>query len=465
MFRIFFFALGILFSTGFCGFSILSWKENEPRAARIGLIFSIITGTPFFILSILQESIQFPAFVSLGFLVILALILFYLPIGRPGRIGETPTNQFDERDIMFARARLVPGSPEYKTYYQMHPENEESDNLTRSKPGLLSPLAHFTNPFRASSVNASFYLTGMLRDSVEGVLSPGVGDLTRTEWTAFIKGLAKYYGALDVGITQLQKYHIYSHIGRGAGEYGAPVELDHTYAIAFTVEMDYDMVGTAPDMPISMESAKQYVESARIAVQLAAAIRNLGYDARAHIDGNYRVICPLIARDAGLGEIGRMGLLMTPGQGPRVRIGVVTTTLLLDADSRKDGTSIIDFCTICKKCADCCPSKSIPFNDRKEIHHALRWQIDSDTCFRYWNTAGTDCGRCMSVCPYAHPNHFFHNLIRRGIDRSGAFRRLALWMDDLFYGRKPQPRPAPAWTTVIDNTDESWREIASGTEE
>ena len=47
-------------------------------------------------------------------------------------------------------------------------------------------------------------------------------------------------------------------------------------------------------------------------VQLAAAIRDLGYPARAHIDGNYRVIAPLVARDAGLGEIGRMGLLMTP---------------------------------------------------------------------------------------------------------------------------------------------------------
>ena len=47
--------------------------------------------------------------------------------------------------------------------------------------------------------------------------------------------------------------------------------------------------------------------------------------ARAHIDGNYQVIAPLVARDAGLGTIGRMGLLMTPELGPRVRLAVVTT--------------------------------------------------------------------------------------------------------------------------------------------
>jgi hypothetical protein len=76
-----------------------------------------------------------------------------------------------------------------------------------------------------------------------------------------------------------------------------------------------------------MESAKQYVEASRVAVSLAAAIRYLGFPARAHIDGSYRVICPLIARDAGLGEIGRISLLMTPQHGPRVRLGVVTTSL------------------------------------------------------------------------------------------------------------------------------------------
>ena len=41
----------------------------------------------------------------------------------------------------------------------------------------------------------------------------------------------------------------------------------------------------------------------QIAVQLAAFCRELGYPARAHIDANYQVIAPLVARDAGLGAI------------------------------------------------------------------------------------------------------------------------------------------------------------------
>ena len=73
----------------------------------------------------------------------------------------------------------------------------------------------------------------------------------------------------------------------------------------------------------------------------------------------------------------------------------------------------------------------------------LRWAIDPDTCFRYWNVIGTDCGRCMSVCPYSHPNNAAHNVVRWAIARSGAARRAMLKMDDVFYGRRPKSKEIP----------------------
>jgi ferredoxin len=174
----------------------------------------------------------------------------------------------------------------------------------------------------------------------------------------------------------------------------------------------------------------------------------MGYAARAHIDGNYRVIAPLVARDAGLGEIGRIGLLMTPNQGPRVRLGVVTTDAGLISDERRPDASVIDFCQVCMKCAENCPSHSISFGNRQEIDGALRWRINSETCFHYWNVIGTDCGRCMAVCPYSHPDSPVHNLVRWIAARSGAFRRTAVWMDDFFYGKKPQRRLPPEWARL-----------------
>ena len=163
------------------------------------------------------------------------------------------------------------------------------------------------------------------------------------------------------------------------------------------------MLDTAPHAPTAMESAQQYVNAGVIAVQLAEFMHGLGYPARAHIDGNYRVICPLVARDAGLGEIGRMGLLITPELGPRVRLAVVTTDLPLLADERKYDKSVLDFCSRCKKCADNCPAKAIPIEERSVIAGAERWQINSEACFTYWCTVGTDCGRCMRVLSLLPP--------------------------------------------------------------
>jgi reductive dehalogenase len=286
---------------------------------------------------------------------------------------------------------------------------------------------------------------------VDGPTAPEPLDRNPITLTRLVKSLAAYHGAVDCRICGLQPYHVYSHIGRGTGDYGAPITLDHRFAIAFTVEMNHAMISAAPRMPAVMESARQYVEAAKIAVTLAAAIRALGYPARAHIDGNYRVIAPLVAKDAGLGEIGRMGLLMTPRLGPRVRLGVVTTDLPLVVDHAIFDPAVIDFCRTCQKCAAVCPSQALPFGERETYPDGtLRWKVNAEKCYTYWTQIGTDCGRCMAVCPYAHPDTPLHNLIRFGVANSANFRKAAVVMDDLFYGKKPRPHVPPKWVQKIN---------------
>lgn len=444
--------LGFITLIGFGAFGLSSIWEGERRAARIALGAAAFTSSLLFLACLLPTGARLAILSTMVGAGVAGVILFLLPIGRVERGNDVPQGRFDERDIMFARARLIPGSPEYEAYYALRPKNQAGDDKTRNLPGLLSPAASKANLMAFASAEASFCLTEALREEVDGPVAPGRSELAAAHMTSFVKNLAGYYGSYTVGIAELQPYHIYSHIGRGSGEYGAPITLDHRYAIAFTVEMDYTMMKSAPEAPVVMESARQYVEAARVALQLSYLIRGLGYPARAHIDGNYRIIAPLVARDAGLGEIGRMGLLMIPTLGPRVRLGVVTTDLPLIPDQRSPDTSMIAFCQICQKCAECCPSQSIPTNDRAEIDGALRWRINADTCFRYWNVIGTDCGRCMAVCPYSHPNNPVHNLVRWGVRHSGMARRVALWMDDVFYpqrgpggGRQPAHQPVPDW--------------------
>lgn len=357
---------------------------------------------------------------------------------------EIPRGQINEKTVMFSRNLLEPGTERYKEYYNEFPEHEGPDNNFRSKPGLLSEKSAFFEPISFNSAKSIFDSVHAFHDIVDGEVAAEKTDLSPSEIANYVRKWAIKEGAHSVGITETRDYHWYSEIGRGMG-FGKKAQLAHSHAIAFTVEMDEEMMNSAPHGPTVVESARQYMHAAVIATQIADYIRKLGFNARAHIDGNYRVVCPLVARDAGLGEIGRMGLLMTPRLGPRVRLGVITTDLPLALTERKDRPDMIEFCRICKKCADVCPANAISHDDRQEINGVNRWQINQEACFTYWCIAGTDCGRCMSDCPYSHKDNFWHNAVRFLIRRSAMFRHIAVNLDDLIYGRKPKPKPFPDW--------------------
>ena len=372
----FLYTIGVILIITFSSFTYISINEKQKRATTLSFIIFLFSVGYLFAIRYLPATVKFSITLIELFIIVLLTIIYFLPSKHKSVDQENPQTRFDERDIMFARARLVPGSKEFNSYYHLRPENYNDDEITRGKPGLFSNKSLYANPVLFAAANASFFMTENLSDAVYGPVNNLQQKYDTSSFTKLIKNVTKYYGALNVGITTMRPYHVYSHIGRGSGIYGTPIPVEHKYAIAFTVEMDHALVCTYPMPQGSMETAKQYVEASRVAVQLAAFIRNLGYTARAHIDGNYRVIAPLVARDANLGEIGRMGLLITPHEGPRVRIGVVTTNMELFPDPRKVDHSIIEFCEICKKCAENCPSRSIPFESQKIIDGAKRWKIN-----------------------------------------------------------------------------------------
>ena len=426
-------------------FAIPSFFRYEIRAGWLGLT-GVFCGTLLLVISFIPapyKSILAGSLLGFGLVVV---VLYFLPMKHPEHTNQRPVAQVDERTIMFARNRLQPGAPCYEEYYLDHPEHKDIDDAIRALPGFLSSDSTMADPLAFAATQAGFFMTESIRDAVDGLVAPTSRILSPESASNYIKHLAKYFGAYKCGIAAVKDYQVYSHIGRGSGVYGEPIKLDHPFVVVFSFEMAEDMVRTAPRAQESMEAARQYSEAAQTAIQVAAWIRAMGYQARAHIDGNYRLILPLAARDAGLGEIGRMGLLMTPSLGPRVRLSAVSTTLPLIVDQPGDDPAVLDFCSICKKCAENCPGQAISLDDRKEFDGAFQWKIDSGKCFHYWNVVGTDCGRCLMVCPYAHANDLSHNLMRFLIARSATARRFALLLDDWVYLRKPKSRPGPTWT-------------------
>jgi len=118
----------------------------------------------------------------------------------------------------------------------------------------------------------------------------------------------------------------------------------------------------------------------------ARFIRGLGY--KAIPCGNDTALSIPLAIDAGLGELGRNGLLITPEFGPRVRLSKVFTDLSLVPDEPIE-FGVVEFCEKCETCARYCPSQAIIYGERTTQPHnisnnmagQLKWPVNVDRCF------------------------------------------------------------------------------------
>ena len=416
-------------------YAVYSIIENKPRAVSLGILFFVLItllwfGTWYF----LQVS-DFIMGIILG-AVGMVILLFSLPIGEQKKLHvERIPERVDERDVMFAREEYQPGTEQYANYYAMRPEYQKVDDNIRKLPPLLTPGGKYYHPDASKCIGAVFDTIGAMTTQVDGDIAPDRANLDPTCATRLIKQYSRDLGVAEVGVAELNPMYVYSHVGRGPETWGTQIENHHKYVIVYTLEMRYDRVELAPAMPTVKESAVQYLKAASISITLASYIRALGYPARAHIsDSNYQIMLPPAAQDAGLGELGRIGYLISPKYGARIRLGGVTTDLPLIPD-RPITFGVQDFCEKCRKCADHCPSAAIPKGGKSTIRGVEKWPMNVEHCIRYWRMLGTDCGICMKVCPFSHPPTFIHNMIRAGIKRSSFARTLSAWGDDLFYGK------------------------------
>jgi reductive dehalogenase len=446
------------------------WEKEERASIFAGVQFLGMLGV--LILFIYWQASGFfvsgfGPFVLISFFIIGILAVFFC-------LRQTPVNQralegtkglivgevarFDERKHVFARNRtLKPGSDPYKAFYKENPELEAGDAARREKGGPMGhpgriDRSHDGPNVAATLASLSLCLWLSSLDKVKPQAHPECKgktvEMSPEEATMRVKGFAKNRGAVLVGITEINPLWVFSHKGEIFHEnwedWGRPLEAKFKYAIVFAEEMDFEMIGSAPHTPTVMESMGAYAKGAFISAQLANFVANMGYSAPVDQLRYYEELLVPLAVDAGLGEAGRLGYLLTQKYGPRVRLSAVTTNLPLVPDKPVD-IGVEDFCKICKKCAVCCPSNSIPLDDQKEVNGTLRWKLNAETCFDYWGKVGTDCNVCMKVCPWSHANTMPHQLIKWLVSRNRISRRLFAVMDDVFYGKRPKARPAPKW--------------------
>jgi len=258
-------------------------------------------------------------------------------------------------------------------------------------------------------------------------IAPDATDPVRN--AELIKATSYFLGVDAVGLSRCPDWTWYSH-----DAVGEPIDPPHDQAISMIIDQGYEtMEGASGDDWISVaQSMRAYLRFSLLGGVIAKQIRNLGYPAKAHTVLDGEVLQPPLLLLSGLGEVSRIGeVILNPYLGPRLKSGVVTTTMPMEHDKPID-FGLQAFCESCLKCARECPSGAITAGPKLMFNGYEIWKSDSQRCatYRITTKGGAMCGRCMKTCPW--------NL--EGLFAEAPFRWAAMHM----------PKLAPALAKLDD---------------
>ena len=156
------------------------------------------------------------------------------------------------------------------------------------------------------------------------------------------------------------------------------------------------------------------------------------------------------AVQAGLGQLGYNGQLLTPQAGSRCRITLITTDAPLEPDGPRD-FGVPAICNRCRACVRRCPAGAIP--NRPAMHRGVeKVKLNLSRCFPVVAQV-YGCSVCMKVCPVQRYgltrvlDHYEQSgeILGAGTDELEGYD----WpLDGLHYGPGERPSLAPAFFDV-----------------
>ena len=299
------------------------------------------------------------------------------------------------------------------------------------------------------------------------------------EASQIVRKAAELLGADQVGFAELDRRWVYSHYfdaetnkafpikfsdEPGYEEHDQPVRLEDgtrvipkemKYVVVMLHEWGKDLDGTehAPTLLTEGLSTLAYARMAPTLWMVAEFIRGLGYNAIPA--ANDTALSIPLAIDAGLGQVGRHGMLINPKVGARCRISKIFTDLPLEPAGAVD-SGITEFCNACLKCVPKCGTKAITTGERSfdaidesNANGVLTWKLDAKKCMTFQNRVGSTCSTCVRRCAwtkppsrkYAIPRFFIRNCRWRWLNKTW------IWLDDLAGNGKFDKKSNDFWVS------------------
>ena len=232
-------------------------------------------------------------------------------------------------------------------------------------------------------LNRALIMSARATADIEPTAEPTGEDLTEA-----IKEKARELGFIEVGITFFDHRYTFSS------------KKEHTTyypnIICLAYEQDFEPTQTIPSVDAEIVHSSTYRTEGAAALELGNFIRSHGYHAQ--VTGSGDSPGPYIPMfvEAGLGQLGACGYLLTPHVGNRCRLVSVTTDANVTHDKPID-YGMHAFCQGCQVCVNRCPGRALMRDKiwwRGLEKNKLYFKRCRPVMARYLG-----CGICMKTCP------------------------------------------------------------------
>ena len=232
-------------------------------------------------------------------------------------------------------------------------------------------------------LNRALIMSARATADIEPTAEPTGEDLSDA-----IKEKARELGFIEVGITYFDHRYTFSS------------KKEHTTyypnIICLAYEQDFEPTQTIPSVDAEIVHSSTYRTEGAAALELGNFIRSHGYHAQ--VTGSGDSPGPYIPMfvEAGLGQLGACGYLLTPHVGNRCRLVSVTTDANVTHDKPID-YGMHAFCQVCQVCVNRCPGRALMRDKiwwRGLEKNKLYFKRCRPVMARYLG-----CGICMKTCP------------------------------------------------------------------
>jgi ferredoxin len=310
-------------------------------------------------------------------------------VTRPGRhLGDAPITIPVAEDL-----KSVPGIPTREKDVSFFSREQPLENMALEESASADWSRQQRNSHSPEVLEFFEEHQARMEPIVEWIQHSGnlepTGTPSGADVTELIRQKARELGYGEVGFTRSDPHYVYQS-RRRVMKGGLP------HAICLALEQDYNKTQSIPSMDAEDTHFGTYFSQGQLIVHLTDFIRSLGY--KAQVSGptwHYGPMIPMFV-EAGLGQLGANGQLLSPHFGSRARLQIVYTNANVTHDKPID-YGIHKFCQECQVCVNRCPGRALMPEKvwyRGVEKNKLAFKRCRPVMARYLG-----CGLCMKVCP------------------------------------------------------------------